>query len=312
MTDTSWLPNFIIAGAPKAGTSSMHAWIADHPDAFGSREKETYFFVDPGTHMYRPDAHVSGGLKAYREQFPIPEGTSPSIILESTPAYLYYDIALAQIPDLPTQPRCLFILREPAAQIYSLYTYFRDNWSWIPGDMDFAAFIAAAREGSHDFNGNELARNAIAYAKYVDYLIPWRERLGADQMMVMTFNEFTADQAAATKRVAEWLGLDPAFYDNYTFPRENETYAPRNRALQKVNVVVRGLLPRGAIYENLRGIYRKLNTRKPTGPVEDEKALINSLRPEFAEANARLAAEFGLDLSGWDVERAGAEPRPAA
>ncbi len=302
MNDLSWLPNFIIAGAPKAGTSSMHAWIADHPDAFGSLEKETYFFVDPGTHMYRPEAHVAKGFDAYREQFPIPEGASPRIILESTPAYIYYDTAIAQIPDLPSQPRCLFIVREPGAQIYSLYTYFRDNWNWIPGDMNFADFLRAARAGSHDFNGNELARNALRYAKYVDYLVPWRERLGQDRMMVMTFDEFVADQQAATRRVAQWLGLDPGFYDDYGFPRENETYAPRNRMLQKVNVAVRGLLPRGSFYENLRGVYRKLNTRKPDGISDDEAGLLPDLRLEFIEANARLEKEFGLDLSGWTVK----------
>jgi hypothetical protein len=146
----------------------MHSWIADHPDALGAREKETYFFVDPGTHMYRQEAHVSRGLESYRSQFTLPSGRVPRVILESTPAYIYYETALAQVPDLPSRPCCLFILREPAAQVYSLYTYFRDNWNWIPGDMSLGDFIAAVRAGSHDYNGNELARTALAHARYVD------------------------------------------------------------------------------------------------------------------------------------------------
>lgn len=299
MTDPVFLPNFIIAGAPKAGTSSVFAWIAEHPDALGSREKETYFFVDPGTHMYRPEAHVSQGFAAYGDQFVLPAGPAPKVILESTPAYIYYRTALERIPDLPSQPRCLFILREPAAQIYSLYTYFRDNWSWIPGDMSFAEFLAAVRAGSHDFKGNELARNALAQGRYIDYLLPWRERLGAERIMVATFDELLADQRGLTKRVAEWVGLDPAFYDDFAFPRENETYAPRNRLLQNVNVAIRGLLPKGAFYENLRGVYRRLNTRAPSGPSDAEGAEVARLRGEFTEANARLAEEFGLDLSRW-------------
>lgn len=299
MTDPVFLPNFIIAGAPKAGTSSIFAWIAEHPDALGSREKETYFFVDPGTHMYRPEAHVSQGLGAYAAQFALPEGKAPKVILESTPAYIYYETALARIPDLASAPRCLFILREPATQVYSLYTYFRDNWSWIPASMSFSDFIAAVRAGSHDFNGNELARNALAYGRYVDYLLPWRERLGAERMMVVTFDELIADQRGLTRRVAEWVGLDPAFYDDFAFPRENETYAPRNRMLQSVNVAIRGLLPKGAFYENLRGFYRKLNTRAPDGLSEKEDAEIARLRGDFTEANARLAEAFDLDLSGW-------------
>lgn len=277
----------------------MHAWIADHPDAFGSLEKETYFFVDPGTHMYRPEAHVARGFETYRDQFPIPAGAKPRVILESTPAYIYYDTALDRIPDLASQPKCLFILREPAAQIYSLYTYFRDNWTWIPADMTFDGFLAAARAGSHEFNGNELVKNALSYAKYVDYLLRWRDRLGPERMMVITFDEFIADQRGTTQRIAQWLGLDPAFYETYDFPRENETYAPRNRLLQRVNVGVRGLLPKGAFYEKLRGFYRKLNTRASSGPAQEERGRIEALRPEFAEANARLAESFGLDLERW-------------
>lgn len=249
--------------------------------------------------MHRPEAHVSHGLETYGAQFVAPEGARPRVILESTPAYIYYETALARIPDLPSRPRCLFILREPAAQIYSLYTYFRDNWSWIPGDMSFPEFLAAVRAGSHDFKGNELARNALAYGRYVDYLLPWRERLGEERIMVATFDELIADQRGLTKRVADWVGLDATFYDDFAFPRENETYAPRNRLLQNVNVAVRGLLPRGAFYENLRGLYRRLNTRKPDGASEAERAEIARLRSEFTQSNARLAQEFGLDLSAW-------------
>lgn len=294
MTDLDWLPNFFIAGAPKAGTSSLHAWIADHPDAFGSREKETYFFADPGTHMFRPAAHAGLGLAAWRDQFPIPPGTRPKVIVESTPSYLYSQTALAEIPVLPSRPKCLFILREPSAQVYSLFTYFRDNWSWVPGGMSFAEFLAAVRAGSHDFGGNELAQNALAYGRYVNFLIPWRAALGEDRIMVASFDELVADQAGFTRRVAGWLGLDPSFYDDYAFPRENETYAPRNRALHRLNVALRGRVPRGAFYRGLRRLYRSANTTRPEGPSPEDEAQIAELARELAPANAALAAEFGV------------------
>lgn len=148
------------------------------------------------------------------------------MVFEATPSYLYMTNALELIPELETQPKCLFVLREPAAQIFSLYQYFRNNWDWIPAGMSFPAFIEAAREGSHDFKGNELARNALSYARYVDYLLPWRARLGRERMLVMTFDALAGDPAGSTSRVAEWLGLDTEFYSSYGFPRENETYAP--------------------------------------------------------------------------------------
>ena len=122
------LPNFIMAGAPKAGTSSIHTWLADHPDALGSIPKETYYFVDPGTHMYEPARNIANGLDGYRIFFRPPANSAPRVVFESTPSYLYYQTALEYLPDLETRPKFLFIVREPAAQIYSLYSYFKNNW----------------------------------------------------------------------------------------------------------------------------------------------------------------------------------------
>lgn len=289
-----WLPNLIIAGAPKAGTSSLHRWLADHPDALGSREKETYFFADPDTHMFRPTAHVGLGLDTWRDQFPMPTGQKPRVIVEATPAYLYARVALSQIPRLPSQPKCLFVLREPAAQIYSLFTYFRDNWSWIPPEMGFADYLAACRAKTHDFGGNELAARALTYARYADFLGPWLAALGPARMRVVAFDDLCADPRAFTQGVADWVGLDRRFYDDYRFTADNETYAPRNRTLQGLNVALRGLVPQGAVRDGLRRIYHRANTRRPNGPTPVDAALIAELRQSFTEPNARLFGSFGI------------------
>jgi hypothetical protein len=301
VVDSMILPNFVICGAPKAGTSSLHVWLADHPDALGSSEKETYFCVDSGTHMYRPYANITGGLKGYEQYFNLPEDAKPKILLESTPSYLYSKTALKFIPDLHSQPKCLFVLREPAAQIYSMFNYFQTNWSWIPGDLSFGDYIKILRDepGKELFNGNELASDALKNASYVDFLVDWRERLGADRIMVQSFDSFKADPKAFTKQLAAWLGLDPDFYDTYDFPSDNETYAVRNKLLQRINVVVRGLLPRGIFYRFLKKVYRGLNTHKPKRPDIGNRALVAELALEFKADNDRLRLEFDLELSGW-------------
>lgn len=294
MIELPFLPNFFIAGAPKAGTSSLHRYISDHPDAVGSRDKETYFFSDPGTHMFSADANASKGYDIWKGQFPVAAVKCSCIIFESTPSYLYSRTALRMIPALPSRPKCLFVLREPATQVYSLFTYFRDNWTWIPANMTFADYLAAVRAKNHNFGGNELAQNALDYACYVDHLIPWREALGTDRILVVNFDDLVADERGFTKQVVAWLGLDPSFYDSYVFKRENETYAPRNRMLHGLNVAVRGLIPRGAAYRTLRKIYRRTNTKRPDKASAHDLALIAALRSEFAAANLRLAQEFGV------------------
>lgn len=249
--------------------------------------------------MYKPHAHISNGLGSWRHQFPDADRPDIRVVLESTPSHIYARCALEYIPDLPTHPKCLFILRDPADQIRSLHGYFRNNWGWIPSDMSFGDYVAAVRSGDKDFGGNELAVNALSNARYVDHLLKWRARLGPERMLVATFDELQRNGAGLTMRIAAWLGLDPAFYRSYDFPRENETYEPRNRALQGVNIALRGAIPRGRAHDILRRIYRRVNTTRPTPPGAEDMAVMEALREEFAEANARLAAEFGVDTGAW-------------
>ncbi len=298
MTDLAWLPNLFIAGVPKAGTSSLHRWLADHPDALGARDKEACFFVDPESHIFRPDANWQAGLAGYRAQFDMPEGAPPKVIIDSTPAYIYQRSALAAIPDLPSRPRCLFVLREPADQIRSVYRYYRDNWQVIPAEMSFADYLVALRRGQGDFAGNELVRDALANARYLPWVRAWRERLGRERMLVCTFDELKSDPAGLTRRVAAWAGLDAGFYDAYRFEVENETYAPRSRGLHRLNAALRGRLPNGAAYRAMRALYRRLNATRPEAG-EGEAAALAALRDDFAQANDELARDFGLDLSAW-------------
>lgn len=293
------LPNFFIAGAPKAGTSSLHTWINAHPNAIGSVPKETYYFVDPGSHMHRPDSHISEGIGGYRRFFPIAGPHEPVVIFESTPAYMYSDTALMHLPDLPTKPLFLFVLREPGAQIFSLYRYFRNNWGWIPATMSFADYIQAVRKRTMDFDGNELAANALNYARYADFLVRWRDRVGSDRMQVRLFDDLLADERAFTKRIATWLGLDQAFFDGYRFPRDNATYTVRNIPLQKLNVAVRQIIPKGMLYSVLRSFYRKLNTRRSDPMAASDLDALNALRADFKKSNARLEQEFGIDIASW-------------
>lgn len=293
---TRSLPNVLIAGAPKSGTSSVFRWLADHPQAHGSTPKETCFFADPGTHVFNPRFHASQGLDAYRRAFePVP--AQASLILEGTATYIYSRTALEQVPDLPTQPKCLFILREPAAQILSTYTYFRNNWAAVPADMSFADYLRAIRTRSHDFGGNELARDALQNATYLPWLEGWRARLGAARMRVCTFDSLRQDPRGFMADLALWAGIDPAFYDRYDLAAENESYVPVNRPLQRLNIALRDHLPKGRLYEAARSFYRRLNTRPPAKTADP--GLMAELRAEFAETNRALAEAFGLDLRGW-------------
>ncbi|EMB15680.1 sulfotransferase domain-containing protein [Rhodopirellula europaea] len=297
------LPNFLICGVPKSGTSSLHTWIADHPDAIGSVEKETYFCVDADTHMHKKDANISLGLDGYEEFFRVTPDRHPKIVLESTPGYIYYSNALKNIPSLPSSPKCLFVVREPSQQIFSLFNYFQTNWSWIPSRLSFEEYLALLRNGASKelFGGNELAADALLNARYITFLERWRAELGEDRMMVRSFDELKSQPLQLVQRIALWLGLDPSFYETYNFPKDNETYQVRSRLIQKLNVKVRASIPKGTAYAAVRKIYRRFNTYKPAP--DKNFAHYDTLRNlafEYRDYNSKLKYAFDLDLPGWE------------
>lgn len=292
------LPNWIIIGVPKASTSSLFRWLVDHPQAAGSSEKETYYFVDPDTHMFRAQANVGDhGIAGYEKLFAHCDA-SASAVLEATPSYIYSQTALRALPELQSRPTFIVVLREPVAQLRSLHSYFQQNWSWIPAGMGFRDFIAALDAGHADFGGNELAENALANAWYTDHLRRWRSAAGADRLHIILFEDLVENSSAIMQGLATKMGIDPAFYQSYHFPVENSTYIARIRLLQRLNVRIRRHLPQGKIYTLLRSAYRAVNTRRPTR-AERDLATEQQLTRRFAPMLEELEREFGLDISKW-------------
>ena len=297
------LPNWILIGAPKAGTSSLFQWLADHPQVCGSQEKETYYFVDPGTHMFVASQNfATRGLAGYEALFAHGDPQA-RIVLEATPGYMYHRTPLRELPQLPSQPHFIVLLREPVAQIRSLFRYFQQNWAWIPRSMTFAEFVEAADQGEATFKGNELASGALKNANYLEALRQWRDTCGAERLHVHLFEDMVSDPRRFMIRLSNTLGIDPSFYESYDFPVENETYVARSGLLQALNIRLRALIPQGRIYHLLRSAYRAVNTRpaqKPTGPLPFEEAATEQmLSQRYLATLPILEREFDLDLSSW-------------
>ncbi|WP_164658448.1 sulfotransferase domain-containing protein [Tropicibacter sp. Alg240-R139] len=293
---TRALPSLIIAGVPKTGTTSVFDWLNAHPHAQGSSLKETCFFADPDSHAFRPDFNSDLGLDVYRTVF-AGNDADANLLFEATPLYIYSTRALEQIPSLPSKPKCLFILREPAAQIRSTYQFFRNTWSYIPVEMSFADYLIAVRTQDHDFGGNELARDALINADYAPWLRRWRTRLGPERMKICLFEDLKRDPGTFMIDLSQWCDLDPKFYADFSFETSNESYEVVNRSLHGLNMAVRDRLPKGWLYDLARKIYRRFNTRPVAKDVDAEELL--RLKQEFVASYAPLEDEFGLDLSAW-------------
>ena len=140
------LPDFFVAGAPKAGTTALHAALAGHPDLYLSAVKEPKFFLTDGP---PPAQGGPGDAKTYREHVwrradyerlfaPAPAGARTG---ESTPFYLYSGAAQRRIRALIPHARLIVVLRDPVERAHSNWTHL---WSaGLDPIGDFPAACAA-------------------------------------------------------------------------------------------------------------------------------------------------------------------------
>jgi hypothetical protein len=122
------LPDFFVAGAPKAGTTAVHAARARHPALFMSAVKEPKFFLTDGP---PPTRGGPGDVQTYREHIWRREDyealfeAAPAGVLrgESTPFYLYNRDAQRRIRALVPHAKLIVILRDPVERAHSNWTH---------------------------------------------------------------------------------------------------------------------------------------------------------------------------------------------
>jgi hypothetical protein len=99
------LPNVIIAGAPKSGTSSLHFWLEAHPETHGSKRKDSCFLADDVNRFNQDLSYVNDGLEAYEKLFSKSLAETRKIVFESTANYIYYENTPKVIAQMATKPK---------------------------------------------------------------------------------------------------------------------------------------------------------------------------------------------------------------
>lgn len=304
------LPALVVAGAPKCGTSSFFTWLADHPQVCGSTVKEPFYLMDEDHPLARPEANYHRqGLDGYRAFF-APCGEPGVRAAEGTTHYYYQETARRVLADLSPQPHVVFLLRSPAERIYSSFQYTRNNLSLIRAGTSFAEFLAIGSPGGDRVLADPHARPSlrlwsreVELSRYVEHLRPWTELFPREKLHVYLFEDLQRDPRALMRRAAADVGLDPAFYEAYAFPRRNESYAVRSQALQRFARRFARVLPGKGLRTALRGRYLRAMTRPQPPRTDEDRRLLAELADEFAPWNEQLAREFSVDLSAWRSRR---------
>jgi len=292
------LPQFFVAGAQRAGTTSLHEWLLRDGHVRLPRTKETHFFSDPEKYHR--------GMEWYLRQFP--PYADGMITGEVAPQYMYSEEAPARIRQWIEAPGFIFILRHPIERAFSNYLMsVRQGREQLP----FAE--ALERENARLQNGGQFARDHFGYmarGSYSRQIKRFREIFPGSRMLFIIFDELFAPGEAGRvtlARVADFLGLKRDVIAGIS-ERENVTSEPRSRFLRDllykphpVKKPIRWLIPSRDFRERIGQLLDQLN-RRPLD-VSMGRPPARAIDEAHRETDD-LEALLGIDLGSWRIRTA--------
>lgn len=204
------LPEFLIIGAQKSGTSSLFRYIGQSPHVELPAEKEVHFF----------DMNFREGVDWYASRFPPARSRGAlrrrgRITGESSPYYLFHPLAPQRAKEVLPDVRLLALLRNPVERAVSHYYHevgigFEDLPLPVALDREQDRLAGEAERLAADPTYESFAHRHFSYQArgvYVDQLSAWRSLFGDDQLLVISSDRLFADTHAQMSEVYEFLGL---------------------------------------------------------------------------------------------------------
>jgi hypothetical protein len=302
------LPDFLVAGVPKAGTTALHSVLARHPGLYMSPIKEPKFFLTDGP---PPGKGGPGDALTYREHVwqrdryerLFEQANDNSKKGESTPLYLYDKHAMCRIRQAIPEVKIIVVIRDPVERAHSNWTHL-----WSAGLEPESDFIrACAEEDRRKAQGWASFWHYTSLGKYGEQLRHAFALFPRDQVLVLRYRSLVDEPAKALDRICGFLGVEQGILTE--IPRENVTTQPeRTWAHAIASLVMRAGNAAGrklpgdtitaATHRLERFLQRGSRERQPLG-WEQRQALL----PEFEEDIRLLERLLGEDFGDWLAPR---------
>ena len=238
------LPDFVVLGAQRSGTTSLFDYLCHHPQVVPPYRKEIHFH----------DLHHSRGMGWYRAHFPLAVRMGAGVVTgEATPNYLVHPEAPGRLHAATPGARLLVMLRDPIERAHSAW---RLRSSEGRETLTFADAVAREQRqpalliGEYHENrkavGDAIRFLYLAKSRYAEQLERWLELFPLEQFAVVTSEGLFEDPDAVLAELSRFLGI--AVWNPASFPALNQTtpalidpglrqdladyFAPHNRRLE--------------------------------------------------------------------------------
>jgi sulfotransferase family protein len=292
--DADRLPQFVVAGAPKAGTTALHAALTTHPGLYLSPVKEPKYYLTDGRPPPRRgqrgpgDAHSAREWIWRREDYlRLFDGAPPGTVRgESTPFYLYDRAAQRRLAADVPGVRVIAIVRDPVDRAWSNWVHLRADG--LEPEADFAT--AVEREEQRVADGWAPFWHYRGLGRYGSQLRDLYAVLPREQVLLLRYRQLVDTPRETLDRVSDFLGVETGVA--HTVAPENVkphvADGARYRALARVaraGAALGAALPPQVWRQVSRPLVAALHAGRvprPPMPVEVRRAVLAPLLPDIA------------------------------
>jgi len=223
------LPDFLVLGAQKAGTTALYEYLRRHPQISGPSWKEVSFF----------DRHWARGESWYRGNFPNVARTRGKHVGEASPSYVFHPLAPQRVEEVVPEARLIVLVRNPVDRALSQYNH---EVALGREPLPFEEALDAEEErlrGEQErmaadpryFSREWWSHTYKARGRYAEQLERWLAVFPREQLLVLPSDDLGSDPARAHAQVLEFLGASPQRLDSYprVYEREYEPMKPETR-----------------------------------------------------------------------------------
>lgn len=219
------LPDFVIIGAQKCGTSFLYQLLVQHPHVKPAFGKEVHYF----------DLNFRKGANWYRSYFPLRMRNSRKYITgEASPYYLFHPHAARRASTVIPDARLIVLLRNPVDRAYSHYQHqVKRGKGEARETLTFEEAIEAEErilprevskmlQDEYYESASHRTRSYLSRGKYIDQLLVWSSFFRRKQMLVLKSEDLFNDTANTLERMLDFLGVPHWAPETYSIPNKRE------------------------------------------------------------------------------------------
>lgn len=268
------LPDFLVVGAMKAGSTTLMDYLVSHHEVGIPNDEINYF---------DKDVNFEKGIVWYAKWFR--NFSKHKIIGEKTPAYCYDPKVVERIHQQNPNMKLVWILRNPVKRTYSNY------WHYIRIGKELLSVYDCLEQEEQRVK-DDIYKGYFRRSVYADQIERYLEFFPISQMHFIIFEEFVKNPEESLKELSFFLGITPSKFTQKPLV-SNKGYKP---LCIPAEYYARQWFGYGLVHKVVHNLNKWLGSKYTPIDVELETSLYKRFKPE----NLRLEKLINKDLSFWN------------